>query len=519
MKRSMTRAIALLIGGGVAAISMGADAQSTEAYVLPRCPVTDKDQTPASGKAADPLTGLIVQMIIAKGVDIASAALTKAAEDKVTRMEAADTPPLPYYKINATGGLSVSEDIGCLVLIGTQTPGAKLSGWSERLATNLAGMKVATQIDSVPDFYFEARLQRNDSSQGISATAAMLYLKHPLLEGGGWFRKQEKDYVIAASLIDESTDAAFGAISFAFRGVGSNKAWLRSGLGHVSDGEELSAWPAAVAIPKLPVSDAVKEAVSRQKTTIAPYQEANAAIEKHAVVPLEKKAIESVTAYQAAVGNFCKEVAKTNPKSKADEKQSSNASDPRCPLPVWMARNAVDSASSAASKEVTYKWAVAFQQRYCGEGEANAAKKVKDPQGKEVTVTLCKLPAPEKLVQGNFRIRTTVVETAEASKFLKVLASAVAEKKTEITTHLNDEFNPVRREEIFRTEDASARESRQKLQVAMLKVAQLELTYAEAMGNSPSARKATEILLVQAKIDANLAARTAGAASPYPEYD
>lgn len=115
--------------------------------------------------------------------------------------------------------------------------------------------------------------------------------------------------------------------------------------------------------------------------------------------------------------------------------------------------------------------------------------------------------------------KDTVAETSEASAFLKALASAFAEDKDKLKTALNDRLNPVRREELEAEKTASDRSARQKYQLALLKVSQIDASLQEASGGTLSSRKLIEIQLVQAKIDANAAARAAGVPAPFADYD
>lgn len=112
-----------------------------------------------------------------------------------------------------------------------------------------------------------------------------------------------------------------------------------------------------------------------------------------------------------------------------------------------------------------------------------------------------------------------MVETSEASAFLKSLASAFNEDKDKVKTALNDKLNPVRRHELDAQAVATDRDTRQKYQLALLKVAQLDAALQEASGGTASSRKLMEIQLAQAKIDANAAARSAGVSAPFPEFD
>ncbi len=77
----------------------------------------------------------------------------------------------------------------------------------------------------------------------------------------------------------------------------------------------------------------------------------------------------------------------------------------------------------------------------------------------------------------------------------------------------------MRREELEAEKTASERSARQKYQLALLKVSQIDASLQEASGGTLSSRKRIEIQLVQAKIDANAAARAAGVSVPFSDYD
>ncbi|MFN7104668.1 MAG: hypothetical protein ACK4N1_18780, partial [Pseudorhizobium sp.] len=73
-----------------------------------------------------------------------------------------------------------------------------------------------------------------------------------------------------------------------------------------------------------------------------------------------------------------------------------------------------------------------------------------DPSVPIAAYKSCKIPAYTKgrPKLGGFYAGATVVETSEASAFLKAVASAFNEDKDKLKTVLNDKFNPVRRDEL-----------------------------------------------------------------------
>jgi hypothetical protein len=331
--------------------------------------------------------------------------------------------------------------------------------------------------------------------------------------------------VVAVSLTSEETGASFGAMSFSFKNVDTGQAYVRvQPDGLANQFEKIPDWPISARLPKLPESDATKEAAADRKTTIASYVEANGILKRDALVPLIRSPIEGNEAYLEKVGKLCDQIAKANksiPNGKGDKAEGSQQrfSDPRCPLALWDAKLAADKASTEAHVASDLAWAQAFYNRRCAEKRYEQQKRDDTVPIKEYRY--CKLPDYQngRPKVGSFFAGATVVETSEASAFLKSLASAFNEDKDKVKTALNDKFNPVRRDELNAEGVAADRDARQKYQLALLKVSQLDAALQEASGGTASSRKLIEIQLAQAKIDANAAARAAGVSAPFPDFD
>lgn len=210
------------------------------------------------------------------------------------------------------------------------------------------------QVKVSPDFYMEIELEPIEANDGIKATPQFLYVGKPLAPGNGWFRKQEKDYVVAVSLSSEETGASFGAMSFSFKNIDTGKGFVRvQPDGLATQLNKIPDWPISARLPKLPESDATKEAIGDRKTAIANYVEANAILKRNALTPLVKPPVEANVAYQEKVRKLCEQIAEANraiPNAKGDKTDGTpqRFSDPRCPLALWDAKLAADKALSEA---------------------------------------------------------------------------------------------------------------------------------------------------------------------------
>lgn len=491
-------------------------AQSLQVELRSTCPVTTPP-APAGGQKMAVLAGLLIQQVISKGVDIAGSALAAAAKDKVTTLSG-ESASENYYAVDEKGNLVADTSVGCVVLF-TAGSGGGRPEWLSKVTAEMA------QVKAAPDFYMEIGLEHIEANDGIKATPQFLYVGKSLAPGNSWFRKQEKDYVVAVSLSSEETGASFGAMSFSFKNIDTGKGYVRVQPDRLATQlERIPDWPISARLPKLPESDATKEAAADRKTAIASYVEANGILKRNALTPLVKEPIEANGSYQEKVKKLCEQIVeanKSNPtaKGKKAEGAQQRFSDPRCPQALWNAKLAANKASTEAQVAYDLAWAQAFFNSKCANNRFEEQKQ--DDSVPIKAYKYCKLPDYKngRPKVGSFFAGATVVETSEASAFLKSLASAFNEDKDKVKTALNDKFNPVRREELSAQAVAADRDARQKYQLALLKVSQVDAALQEASGGTASSRKLIEIQLAQAKIDANAAARAAGVSAPFPDFD
>ena len=323
-----------------------ASAQSLQVELRSKCPVTAPAGAGGGQKMAV-LAGLLIQQVISKGVDIAGSALAAAAKDKVTTLSG-ESASATYYTVDEKANLVTDTSVGCVVLFTAGSGGASNPEWMSKVTADM------TQLKSVPDFYMEIELEHIAANDGIKATPQMLYVGKSLAPGNGWFRKQGKDYVVAVSLSSEETGASFGAMSFSFKNIDTGKAYVRvQPNGLTNQLERIADWPISARLPKLPESDATKEAASDRKTAIANYVEANGILKRAALTPLVKTPIESNTAYHDMVRKLCDQIVEANKaipagRSEKVEGTQQRFSDPRCPLALWDAKLAADKASTEA---------------------------------------------------------------------------------------------------------------------------------------------------------------------------
>ena len=116
-------------------------------------------------------------------------------------------------------------------------------------------------------------------------------------------------------------------------------------------------------------------------------------------------------------------------------------------------------------------------------------------------------------------VSVTLTETSEPAKFVQLLGTAFNAKKADVVTVLNDRLNPQRKAELQGQKSDSEREEREAYEIALLKVQQLDATLSEAIDKPASTQLSIQIQLTQAKLDANKAARKAGKAVPYAEFN
>lgn len=486
--------------------------QTPQALVLPACPLTEPGA--GVGAKAAPLIGLLVHTVITKGLDMVGTALNEAAKDKITRVELPASPPRPYYTMGSDSSLSTSTDIGCVVLFVPGSAPDVQTPWRATVEQAFMQQKVQTPVRFAPDLYAEFLVRRLSETNGLTLQPQLLYLRKPLLDGGwSWTRRDPKGYAVTLSLTDEGTGQAFGAANFAFPNVEAGTTWVaRDGL--QADAKALPNWPVQMAVPALPVGDTIKQAQAAQKSRNAVRVEANGILRKAVTPPVERGLIEEEGIYLKAVEDLCTQIASATVQPPGRAASATQAppgpSDPRCPYAVWRKRIVADQAAKAASRAVDNAWATKV---------LGSCDRTVENAGKPHEYQRCQLLAPDEPELGRFTLRAAVVETAEATQFVKTLASAFEQNKETLGTQLNDRLNPVRREQLAAAESAAERDAHQKLQLALLRVKEAQAAYDEAAGDKPSARIAAEILLTQAKIDANAAARLAGSASLYPELD
>ena len=497
-----------------------AHAQSLRLFLRDSCPVVPAVKpVSADAKAIAALAAVLLEQVIAKGVDIASTALSAAARDRTTKVSG-ESSVASFYQMNEKGGLALNPEVACIVLLSPGIDQTRHPDWVKEKSDALAKIK----LDGAPDFYLEVALEEKDAV--IQATPRFLYLGKPL-ESSSWFRKAEKDYVVTLSLNEEATGKAFGSMVFSFGDVVADTPYASAQPdGMQTELKVLPNWPNANRVAKFPLPGEVNDAVSARKTRIADYLEANAILKRAALStpPLVKQAIDTDQKYQEAVAALCARIDAVNRNSKSNDNakaQAARVSDPRCPVDLWKASLEVENQSALAKRNVDTAWASAFFQRNCSQPNRFVDNSV-DLKAGTLAYKSCKLPDFEDKfanLAGSFVTSAAVVETSEASAFLKTLASALADNKGKVTTALNDQLNPARREELAAQAATSERDARQKYQIALLKVAQLDASLQENSASPLSSRKLIEIQLAQAKIDANAAARAAGASVPFTDYD
>lgn len=477
------------------------NAQQVRTILTPACPTSP----PVDGapKAIPPLLAIIIPELISLGVDVAATALNEAASTKsVSR--SSDSEAFNFYSIDSSGELRQSDALGCIVVVA--------GGEDEHTESDPQWLQTARKhnalkwMRSTPDFYLEVALRPHQDNLGLILLPRLIFSKKPFEEPGFW-RRDERGYVVAISLKDESTLSSFGAATFTFKEVKPGTALSRDGFAKT---ERASEWPLPVTVGPLPENSDITAAVAKQKSASAPYRETNALLKAALKTPpIIKENVAYNRAYLDALSKVCREIVSANL-----TKPKNPIQDERCPIDLFIARRDLAKVEETENLSISRAWADAYFKRECLEKNRVEAITVESKD-----VQICKLPAPSISEIGLSSVSVALVETTEATKFVKSLAAAFDRKKGDVKTALNDRLNPARRDELEENDAAKKKDARQQYQLSLLKVQQLDAQLREAFDKQESARIAIQIQLVQAKIDANKAALKAGEVAPYPEYE
>lgn len=464
---------------------VSASAQQPRVLVLDRCPT----KPPAA--VTEGLLALFIPELISLGVDMAATALSEAAKTKEARGYA-ESSSFKYYQLSNAAELSRSTRLKCLVFVVGGDGTGTVPEWLD------PARSVLNWLSSTPDMYLEIELLKREDNDGL-LLAPRLIAVGKVLGDHGWWSRNERGYAVAVSLKDASTLEAFGNAVFSFAGVETGQPYTQDGKDNSS--RKLESWPQPVAVPKLPENDVVKEAVADQKTAIATRQEVNAILKRAATpAPQPRKLAVDTEDYLKSLDTFCKTAATWNAK-----KLPPTIKDDRCPKEVFQARRDLAKTEETQNTKEGLAWAQAYVASVC-KPEADAQEN-------------CALPAPKAPEVGSTLASVTVTETTEPAKFVQLLATAFNAKKADVVTALNDRLNPQRKAELHGQKSDSEREAREAYEIAILKVQQLEATLSEASDKPASVQLSIQIQLMQAKLDANKAARKAGKAVPYAEFN
>lgn len=463
---------------------VNASAQQPRVLILDQCPT----KPPA---AKESLLALFIPEIISLGVDMAATALSEAGKTKEASVYA-ESSSFKYYQLSNSAELSRSTKLKCLVFVSGGDGTGTVPQWLD------PARNVLKWLSSTPDMYLEIELREREDNDGLLLAPRLIAIGKAL-GGHGWWFRNERGYAVAVSMKDASSFEAFGNAVFSFPGVETGRPYTQDG--NDSSSRKLENWPQAIAVPKLPENDVVKEAVADQKTAISTLQEVNGIL-KRATTPAPKPRIPTVDTaeYLESLDTFCKKAAAWNAK-----KLPPSINDDRCPKEVFAARRDLAKTEETQNTTGGLAWAKAYVASVC-KPAANSPQK-------------CALPAPKASEVGATLVSVTLTETSEPAKFVQLLGAAFNAKKADVATALNDRLNPQRKAELQGQKSDSEREAREAYEIAILKVQQLEATLSEVSDKPASTQLSIQIQLTQAKLDANKAARKAGTAVPYAEFN
>lgn len=464
---------------------VNASAQQPRVLVLDQCP------TKPLPVEKESLLALFIPEIISLGVDMAATALSEAAKTKEASVYA-ESSLFKYYQLSNSAELSRSTKLKCLVFVSGGDGTGTVPQWLD------PARGVLKWLSSTPDMYLEIELREREGNDGLLLAPRLIAVGTPLGDHG-WWSRNERGYAVAVSLKDASTLGAFGTAVFSFPGLETGQPYTQDGKSNSS--RKLDIWPQPIAVPKLPENDVVKEAVAAQKTAIATRQEVNAILKRAATPapPIRKLAVDTKE-YLAKLDAFCNTAAAWNAK-----KLPPTINDDRCPKEVFEARRDLAKTEETENTNQGLAWAKAYIASECKSA-------VGAPQN-------CALPVPKSPEVGSTLASVTVTETTEPTKFVQMVATAFNAKKADVVTSLNDRLNPQRKAELQGQKSDTEREASEAYEIAILKVQQLEASLSEASGKPASTQLSIQIQLTQAKLDANKAARKAGKAVPYMEFN
>lgn len=468
--------------------------QQTRVAWLATCP---SDPSPDS-HATDNRSAIIGALVTAIGakvidgaVDSAAEALKAAGQTKTfatTAKSASD-----FYEITPSADLKVAAT--CLVVVRGVFDDKKKSfvQWAEN-SDELRGLQSAS-------FHLEAKLK---ALRGLKYFQLVpQYLKVGEFQESGLFAPNDRDYVVAVTLIVPGAAQPFGSAEMSFKDVVRNTEWKNN------------EWPLRSAA-SLPIAfptestDATK-ARTKREAELAPLLLAQDILE----APPPKLFVNAPDVYddtgvRSKIKAVCDAIDVENRRLNNDHQLTED----RCAYLVTKAKAALDAELEAAYRNSERRaWAT------------NACRLDASRTQSDRIATKCanEKASPTLTAQSftYFTTQLTLSETREGSKFATLLGNALNAAKSDVSSALQSKLLP-KTQAAKDSEEAAARTARTSVLVADLEVTKAEEGLADALAQDPLVPvdiMSARITLLKAKITANDAYRKASLPVPYPEIE
>jgi hypothetical protein len=425
------------------------------------------------------LFAAVAPKLIGGAVDAAATALTEAGKNKEISSTARTEGY--FYNVTAAADQLLDTKMNCVVV------------QHGRFAT--------TQAEEATEswFRFEARTRPVAGLKFFQLEP--VYVKASRFAEKRWFGPDKRSYSVALALSTPGAAAPFASATFNFTDL--------------AEGEELKPgdWRLAQARSQplaLPADmPDVKREVEEREKAIAPYLIALDILGPAKPVSSRPPSVLGQDAAKQPLNNLCDAIITHN--GKVPRQFALN--DDRCAFAVDTARAVLDAKSAEIYRNAD---AVAWAKKQCPRH---------NPTEDQTLFAACGKDNPPKYAVkalGFFSTNTTLVETRPGSRFAAFLGAALSASKDDVTKAVVSRVVPDSTPVDTAAEEAAARDARRSLALADLAVAKAEDLLAEALSAVPSvASKVTQarIDLLNARIAANNAYRTAGLPVPFPSAD
>ncbi|MFO1252370.1 MAG: hypothetical protein U1E77_14820 [Inhella sp.] len=490
----------LIVASGLLAQACSAEDSAPAGRVLEEetrltagaCITPDPDAKQAMPGGTGPrLLGVLPAIVGKLGLDFAANALKSAGQSKTVNASPAFPLNTWMYQLRPDGGLGLHPDLACIQLVAGSFGGAKPALDKPLPDMNEAAWHELVQRirPSSVRFFFELGVRRplqfGTDKPGLFTLAPRSLYFAGLADSGffDWFGKPRRSLAIAISIRAEGDADAVTSAQFAFPGV-------RVGT-HL--GAEYFRGLEAAALAGLPLEEEKATQAASQELVALGSLHAGKKLPPNATTLPEPKGLrKSFEAYCAA--HQALETTRLQAATAAGAEYQPELL-AECPVDQRDARwNLAQQTQALATQKLLAKAA-----QLAAEGQFAERLDCKE--------ALCSLKVAGRKPIGAVTISATLSEVREARKFVEFLGKVAEELKPELEKRLDGSAKKAK---------AEAQEFRLQLQETY-QLALLKVTLAQQAVNGASAEEkgAAEFALLQAKIDANRAARALGLSEPY----